>query len=466
MDLATRAEAELELRRRLAEIDGMPLVNFVQHINPSYERPHHLSPILDEVERAFHEPVEACFSAPPQVGKSEALFSAFARFIARNPTKKNAYISYSATIAERKSRTILEYAKRARAHIDPLCQSSGYWKTVEGGSVIAAGIGGPLTGEGIDGWIVIDDPHKSRAEAESPVRREAVHSWFTSIQGRLHPGSSTFINHHRWHEDDLIGRQSDPDGDAPMKLINLPALALDGTYLWESMRPAAWWEAKRAKSDYDWESLFQGNPRPKGSKVFRDAHLYDELPPGGYRVAIGVDCAYSENKKSDYSVGLALAAYDIRDTTGRIVDTQYYVLLVHRVQIDSPAFSKILNGMSVAWPGSPMWWYMAGPEKGVAQHIRNEGARMLRAIPATVDKLIRAQPVAAAWNRGKIFVPRDAPWVAELLKEVLGFTGVKDLHDDQVDALAAAFDALVAGGGQTIDVKVSGPRQNRSLGGF
>jgi predicted phage terminase large subunit-like protein len=58
------------------------------------------------------------------------------------------------------------------------------------------------------------------------------------------------------------------------------------------------------------------------------------------------------------------------------------------------------------------------------------------------DKFIRAQPVAAAWNAGKVLVPRSAPWLEAFIAEVCGFTGIDDDHDDQVDALAAAFDVL------------------------
>jgi predicted phage terminase large subunit-like protein len=49
------------------------------------------------------------------------------------------------------------------------------------------------------------------------------------------------------------------------------------------------------------------------------------------------------------------------------------------------------------------------------------------------------------WNLGRILVPggEDRPeWVDDFLDEVTNFTGVKDAHDDQVDALAAAFDQL------------------------
>ena len=58
------------------------------------------------------------------------------------------------------------------------------------------------------------------------------------------------------------------------------------------------------------------------------------------------------------------------------------------------------------------------------------------------DKFVRAQPVAAAWNAGKVLVPRNAPWVDAFLSELASFTGLGDAHDDQVDALASAYDSL------------------------
>lgn len=60
-------------------------------------------------------------------------------------------------------------------------------------------------------------------------------------------------------------------------------------------------------------------------------------------------------------------------------------------------------------------------------------------MPAKGDKFARAQDVAGAWNKGRVCVPNDAEWLDAFLSEVATFTGVSDDHDDQVDALAAAY---------------------------
>jgi hypothetical protein len=51
-------------------------------------------------------------------------------------------------------------------------------------------------------------------------------------------------------------------------------------------------------------------------------------------------------------------------------------------------------------------------------------------------------PVAAAWTASRISVPTNTAWSNAFVEEILAFTGVGDVHDDQVDALAAAYDQL------------------------
>lgn len=50
---------------------------------------------------------------------------------------------------------------------------------------------------------------------------------------------------------------------------------------------------------------------------------------------------------------------------------------------------------------------------------------------------------------GKILVPSETDWVNEFVEEICGFTGVKDLRDDNVDALAALWRLLAMGLGAT-----------------
>jgi hypothetical protein len=103
------------------------------------------------------------------------------------------------------------------------------WETREGGGVRAVGVGAGITGFGAD-LVIIDDPVKGHAQAESATSRENVWEWFNSdIYTRLEPNGAIILIQTRWHEDDLAGRllrEMREDDDAEQwEVIDLPALA-------------------------------------------------------------------------------------------------------------------------------------------------------------------------------------------------------------------------------------------------
>ncbi len=109
--------------------------------------------------------------------------------------------------------------------------SEAEWETSKGGGLRAVGVGGGVTGFGA-GLIVIDDPVKSRAEAESPTYRDKIWEWFNDdLYTRLEPNGAIILIQTRWHEDDLAGRllreMQEEDGEQ-WEVINLPALAEAG----------------------------------------------------------------------------------------------------------------------------------------------------------------------------------------------------------------------------------------------
>ena len=55
-----------------------------------------------------------------------------------------------------------------------------------------------------------------------------------------------------------------------------------------------------------------------------------------------------------------------------------------------------------------------------------------------IDKVARMQARAVMFETGKVLLPRDAPWLASYLEELLGFPNRR--HDDQVDSTSQALD--------------------------
>ncbi len=91
----------------------------------------------------------------------------------------------------------------------------------------AVGVGAGVTGFGA-GMIIIDDPVKSRAEAESATHRERVWDWFNDdVYTRLEPDAPMILIQTRWHEDDLAGRliREMENGGEQWDILSLAAIA-------------------------------------------------------------------------------------------------------------------------------------------------------------------------------------------------------------------------------------------------
>jgi len=109
------------------------------------------------------------------------------------------------------------------------------WETTKGGGLKAVGVGSGVTGYGAD-LIVIDDPVKSREQAESRRFRDKVWNWFNDdLYTRLEPDGAVILIQTRWHEDDLAGRllEDENHGGRKWDVIDLPAIAEE-----EKMSPA------------------------------------------------------------------------------------------------------------------------------------------------------------------------------------------------------------------------------------
>ena len=156
--------------------------------------------------------------------------------------------------------------------------SKGYYKS--------AGILGGVTGRGAN-FIIIDDPIKGRAAANSPVIRRGVWDEYTaSFYSRLENyrgcDGRIILLLTRWHEDDLAGQLIDQEGrveDGGVWFVRRFPAILDeepgpddprepGEALWPSKRSAAQWATMQKLSPLDYESLGQQRPRRQGGGIF------------------------------------------------------------------------------------------------------------------------------------------------------------------------------------------------------
>ncbi len=237
---------------------------------------------------------------PPGSAKSTYASDLFpAWFLAQGRDRRIIATSNTADLAGTFSRRV---RGRIRAHGPTLGyrlerEAEDLWTTGNGGEYRAAGIGGVITGLRAD-LALVDDPVKSREEADSQARRNRVWEWFQDdLRTRLRPGAAIVVVQTRWHEDDLSGRLLETQPER-WRVVSLPAEAeLDdplgrapGEMLWGDDAygyAAALARAKAEASTRSWSAMYQQRPVPDTGDYFNSRVAAPGRQPAGPRDACG-----------------------------------------------------------------------------------------------------------------------------------------------------------------------------------
>ena len=303
------------------------LIDFEIATNPDYIPNFHHEIIAKELENiesnGDRDYKILIVSVPPRHGKSQQISIDFpAWYLGRNPKKEIIMASYSADLAQ-------EFGGKAREKVDseeykrifPEVslredeRARGKWKTLQGGSFTAAGVGGGLTGRGAS-ILLIDDPCKNREEAESETYRNNTWAWFTSTAfTRLSPGGVVVLIMTRWHLDDLAGKIiAHPELSKRTRIVSLPAIAeydqlpfrKTGDALWPTRYPLkALKEIKDTVGPYDWASLYQGNPVLTENQEFKPQWIKtipeEQVDAMDCRRFLTIDTAMSKKSMADFT---------------------------------------------------------------------------------------------------------------------------------------------------------------------
>lgn len=415
--------------------------------------PTHLKPIVDVLERIFdNEYMRVAFSVPPQTGKTSSVQASLARGIIRDPTARVGYGSYTQARAGKISAGIRDIVERAGI---PTRGGIYNWTTAQGGGVQAGGIDHGFTGNPYE-VVVIDDPYDGRDKAESDVYQAAVENWIVStLETRCRV---IVLVHTRWAPGDCIGRRlHDPEWN----VINLPAICDEvdeetgvdilGRSLGDLICPELWPMsvlAKKMATPYEWASLYQGRPQPKGTEVFSQPSTYTSIPEASEHVRIrhsaGFDVALTVSTRSDWSTLVVVTRADFLDPqTKKVTSSIWYVRAVLRMQKRSLDFADDVKKFLMAgWKGVPLFIYQSSTDMSTVDHMKRIGLPVRPLSIGGRDKLTRSLNCAAEWNMGNVRVPEDASWLVDFLDELRAFTGSGVGHDDQVDSLVTAFDSL------------------------
>jgi hypothetical protein len=270
--------------------------------------------ILDAIVNADRRYV---LSTPPRLGKSQLASVAAPIFALMLDHDAMVVVkSYGDQLAEEHSgqmrRLIAEHSDLLGFSVDQSKSAVDRWLVAgHRGGVLAGGVGSPAVGFGVSstGLLVVDDPIKGSAEADSPAhRRRLLNSVRADLLSRLHPSASCVVIASRWHPADLAGELL-AEEDSPWRHINVPAVATAGVRDDLHREPGQavsnplgytasdFARVRRSVGSRVWNASYLGTPAaPEGSLIMAewiDSHRLPAAPSRPSRIVVAVDPADS-----------------------------------------------------------------------------------------------------------------------------------------------------------------------------
>jgi predicted phage terminase large subunit-like protein len=413
-----------------------------------------LYPYLEKI--ASGERVRLIVCMPPQHGKTTAITERFPAYLMeRNPGIRIILGAYNQTRANKYSRANRRIAE-SRIALSREVSASKYWETEAGGSLTAAGLRGGVTGNPAD-VIIIDDPIKNRAEAESETIRERIYDCYMSdIRSRLQEQGSIIIILTRWHARDLAGMliADQAEGRDEWEVISLPALAeendplgrAEGEALCPERYSRKYLEDTRATvSAYAWASLYQQRPTPREGGLFNVKLLrYADRAPDGLQWFCYWDLAVQKKAKSSFTAAVAVALGP---------DGTLWLRDGIRIKEEWPVARSIIKDRMLTDPALHGIEAKLHGVAAVQELLREpELARVpFQPVNVHLDKYTRALPWATRLGQQKVAVVRGT-WTQWLLSEMESFPN--GAFDDLIDSVSGGTELIAAWSG---DVETGDP---------
>ncbi len=399
-------------------------------------------------------------TVPPRHLKSICASVALpAWLLGRNPALNVICVSYTNELAGKHARDFRSVVASSwyrglfrKMRIDRRKNAELEVVTTMNGGRYATSVEGTLTGRGGD-VIVIDDPIKPD-KVMSEAERQRVNEWFDrTVYTRLNSKRDgvIIIVMQRLHEDDLVGHVLEKDD---WTVLNIPAIAPEAM----EYRVGERWnevyrresgalidlrregepqleQLKRMLGSYNFAAQYQQNPMPIEGNLVKRAWFrsYVQRPARDEfdSVVLSWDTANAAGELNDYSVC----------TVWGVQEERYYLLDVVRRKLDYPDLRRLAIQLARQHAADIVLVEDVGTGKSLYQDLHEEFLDPDRRRMATRvfayrpdgDKEVRFAAQSAVIEQRRVYLPQEAPWLNEFMKELLGFPGAK--HDDQVDSV-------------------------------
>lgn len=504
-------------RRAAARAATDSLLAYTIHTGPFLDIARFHLLLIDHLEALERGDIDRLMiNMPPRHGKSELTKRLAAYYLGRHPDDTVMVCSYGADLAYEISHAIRGQLND-ESYPFPVRVAEGRaavkrWGIENRrGGLVAAGVGGVITGFGAN-LLIIDDPVKDREQADSPTYRDRAWRWYRdTAYTRLMPGGKAVLIQTRWHQGDPSGllidsMQSSPDVDQWTVLV-LPARAYEtnewpdfipsearvdplGRQPGEALWPEWYGDAKLRRIEAamsagpegprGWQALYQQRPGAAEGNVFlrdwmnRRYKHFSELSIK--RIGIFVDSAFKEGVSTSFSVVAVWAE----------TEDSYALLDITRARVGFEPLLQMIRDAYETWrvnvPGVVPFVCIESKASGIsALQVLEKSHLPVTPWPdpespsekklATSSKEARADQATVPFKAGKILLPTSAPWIQEWIREHCEFPTAT--HNDQVDTtgmMVSRFYAVTqwAAAGETVpgDTYWQSRKGSAQRGGF
>jgi predicted phage terminase large subunit-like protein len=409
-----------------------------------YEPAAHHRLLISELEKvARGETTRLAIFMPPGSAKSTYASILFPPWLLASSDWNILAASHTTELAEKWGRRIRnlisEHSHTLGILLASDSQAAGRWSLESGAEYYSAGVGTGIVGFRAKLGL-IDDPIRSRQDADSELIRDRIWDWYINdFKTRLVPHAAEILIQTRWHEDDLAGRALNHEG---WRVISLPALGEPNDPLRRQIGEPLWddddygyGEQLRELSTNTpartWSALYQQRPTPETGYFFKEEWLRPYITPPDRKTL----ATYGG---SDFAVTADGGDYTVHVVIGIDAADRPWLLDLWRGQTASDVWVESWCDLVKKW--KPYGWaFEQGQIKSGVGPFLEKRARerktwtAIETFPTRGDKAVRAQSIRGRVALMGLQVPIHEPWHTDFRAELLSFPAGK--HDDQVDAL-------------------------------
>lgn len=389
---------------------------------------------------------------PPQHGKSQCVSETLPSYYLGNyPDKNIIELSYGDDLASRFSRKNKSKLQEFGQDIFgvELDRASDGLINLKGhkGGIISKGIMAGVTGNPAD-LVIIDDPIKSKAEAESQTYRDRIwEEYLASVNTRLSAKGVVICIMTRWHEDDLIGRIK-KNLKGKFIEINIPLEAEEGDILGREVGDALFPQIgkdnewlKNYKEVYTneegsrtWNALMQGRPNAANGNMILDQwwRYYTELPRCALYITT-VDATFKDTSKSDF---VAIEHW------GKI-NNDYYLIDVINKRMGFLDTLKAIRVFNKKYPKTQGIYIEDKANGSAILDVLKKDKSIANAIafnPGKDSKESRVAAITPIIEAGHVHIPEFGSFTIDFKDQCKAFPN--GTNDDMVDCMSIALNVL------------------------